>query len=471
MPFIRYTLANLVRSIAIILLLLTTSSLHAQNFVDNGGFEDYDTCPDNMSQLERCRNWYIAYNSPDYFNCGFYGSIPECYPNSGTGLVSMLGGNYSIMTSVPYNELVKTKLLAPLKKGKRYLVKFQLGLGFYSDPINFIDFGLFFYNHHNPLTYSSYGNECFPEKPQININPMQLTKNTYTSFSFCYEPIEDMDSLLIGPFCNFLTATAPLVLVNFMFDDLSITEIGELDFTSDKTVLCDSGVVNFTSLTDTVYAIKAWGFESANPDTSTIVNPSGIFYNQQGAYDVYMVTKSVCGIDTVMYRDYIKVQADSNYLFDNDTLTRCSSDVVFLSIIPGVYKSIQWNNGFTARSQYVNEDGWYKCSAVGVCDSIVDSIYVDSRYCPCDVFVPSAFTPDEDGINDDFRAYGEVSNFHLRVYNRYAQMIFESDQVDLGWDGTHEGQKVPLGVYVYRVDFVNCKNEFVTKRGVVTALY
>lgn len=471
MPISRYNLAAVIRSIAVIILLLTTSISHAQNFVDNGGFEDYDTCPDNMSQLERCRNWYIAYNSPDYFNCGFYGTIPECYPNSGTGLVSMLGGNYSIMTTVPYNELIKTKLLAPLKKGKRYLVKFQLGLGFYSDPINFIDFGLFFYNHYNTLTYSSYGNECFPEKPQININPMQLTKNTYTSFSFCYEPIEDMDSLLIGPFCNYLTATAPLVLVNFMFDDLSITEIGELDFTSDKTVLCDSGVVNFTSLADTVYTVKAWGFESGNPDTSTSVNPTGIFYNQQGTYDVYMVTKSVCGIDTVMYHDYIKVQSDSNYLFDNDTLTRCSSDVVQLSIIPGVYNSIQWNNGFTGRAQYVNEDGWYRCSAVGVCDTIVDSIYVDSRYCPCDVFVPSAFTPDEDGINDVFRTYGEVSNFHLRVYNRYAQMIFESDQIDLGWDGTHEGHKVPLGVYVYRVDFVNCKNEFVTKRGVVTALY
>jgi len=471
MPFVRYKFSVMLFRLIVVCLFCFVNSTKAQNFVVNGGFEDYDTCPDNMSQLERCRNWYIAYNSPDFFNCNFAGTIPETFAYSGSGWVSMLGGNYALLSTVPYNELIKTKMPSPLKKGKRYLVKFQLGLGFYSDPVNFIDFGLYFYNHYNTLTYSSYGNECFPEKPQININPMQLTKNSYTSFSFCYEPIEDMDSLLIGPFCNFLTATAPQVLVNFMFDDLSITEIGDLDFTSDRNILCDSGYVNFTSLSDSVYTVKAWSFEGANPDTSTNENPSSIFYNQQGTYDVYMVTKSVCGIDTVMYHDYIKVQSDSNYLFDNDTLTRCSSDVVQLSVIPGVYKSIQWNNGFTGRAQYVNEDGWYRCSAVGVCDTIVDSIYVDSRYCPCDVFVPSAFTPDEDGINDIFRAYGEVSNFHLRVYNRYAQMIFESDQIDLGWDGSHEGQKVPLGVYVYRVDFVNCKNEFVTKRGVVTALY
>ena len=71
------------------------------------------------------------------------------------------------------------------------------------------------------------------------------------------------------------------------------------------------------------------------------------------------------------------------------------------------------------------------------------------------VFVPNTFTPNDDGVNDIFypRGNGIKSVKHLRVYNRWGQLIFErlnfnTDDRNAGWDGTFKGQKLSPDVYV-----------------------
>ncbi len=74
--------------------------------------------------------------------------------------------------------------------------------------------------------------------------------------------------------------------------------------------------------------------------------------------------------------------------------------------------------------------------------------------CEPTVFVPSAFTPDGDGLNDIFRPY--VNNsllYNFRVLNRRGQEIFYSEDPLEGWDGTYDGQDAPIGIYVYRVNY------------------
>lgn len=71
---------------------------------------------------------------------------------------------------------------------------------------------------------------------------------------------------------------------------------------------------------------------------------------------------------------------------------------------------------------------------------------------PLSIYIPNAFTPNGDGINDMFGVKGEgIRNFQLRIYDRWGKVIFESMDPKKQWDGYFEGRPVEQGVYVVQV--------------------
>ncbi|QHL86141.1 T9SS type B sorting domain-containing protein [Nibribacter ruber] len=84
-------------------------------------------------------------------------------------------------------------------------------------------------------------------------------------------------------------------------------------------------------------------------------------------------------------------------------------------------------------------------------------------------YFPSAFTPNNDGLNDTFRAIGKfASTFTLQVLNRWGQVIFESKDFTKGWDGTYQGKPAPAGTYLYRFEATDVNGQRLTKSGPVT---
>jgi gliding motility-associated-like protein len=68
------------------------------------------------------------------------------------------------------------------------------------------------------------------------------------------------------------------------------------------------------------------------------------------------------------------------------------------------------------------------------------------------IYVPNAFTPDGDGLNDTWGAVGQgFSEFKMQVFNRWGELIFESANINEFWDGTHNNEKAQDGVYVYKI--------------------
>ncbi len=66
------------------------------------------------------------------------------------------------------------------------------------------------------------------------------------------------------------------------------------------------------------------------------------------------------------------------------------------------------------------------------------------------IYLPNAFIPDNDGLNDVFGPIASnLRYFELQVYNRWGEMIFETTDLNKGWDGTHKGIDVQPGVYTY----------------------
>ena len=82
-----------------------------------------------------------------------------------------------------------------------------------------------------------------------------------------------------------------------------------------------------------------------------------------------------------------------------------------------------------------------------------DTVYVKvtEKYCgePL-IFIPNAFTPNGDGKNDKLFVRSEIiESFTFRIYNRWGELIFETQNIEEGWDGKYNGKNCPPGVYDY----------------------
>ena len=98
-------------------------------------------------------------------------------------------------------------------------------------------------------------------------------------------------------------------------------------------------------------------------------------------------------------------------------------------------------------------------------DSVFIKVYDGPTY-----YVPNAFSPNGDGLNDVFRVIppGISSTVYFRIFDRYGQMVFETNQWLKGWDGTFNGKPAPQGVYVWTVKGVDRDKKTVEMKGTVT---
>lgn len=113
-----------------------------------------------------------------------------------------------------------------------------------------------------------------------------------------------------------------------------------------------------------------------------------------------------------------------------------------------------WSTGETTSSIEVNEDGvyWVEVS-FGSCTH-KDSIKVVGASTGSTVYFPNSFTPNADGLNEVFKGYGlDVEEFNMKIYNRWGELYFETNDMNMGWNGFYKGKLVQMDVYVYVVTY------------------
>ncbi len=97
-----------------------------------------------------------------------------------------------------------------------------------------------------------------------------------------------------------------------------------------------------------------------------------------------------------------------------------------------------------------------------------DTVYIQAYQGP-NYYVPNAFSPNGDGLNDVFRAVpvGITKTDWFRVFNRYGQLMFETNQWLKGWDGKYKGKPQPMGAYVWIVKGIDKNGRVVEMKGTV----
>ncbi len=96
---------------------------------------------------------------------------------------------------------------------------------------------------------------------------------------------------------------------------------------------------------------------------------------------------------------------------------------------------------------------------------------------PLVAFIPNAFTPNGDGLNDYFMIQGEgfragrgIKEFKISIFDRWGAEIYSSNSIDFKWDGTYNGKPAPIGVYVYKVFIEGYDRQKIEMNGTVTII-
>lgn len=125
-----------------------------------------------------------------------------------------------------------------------------------------------------------------------------------------------------------------------------------------------------------------------------------------------------------------------------------------LTLRPGLSNvSYRWQDGSSSDSYQVNNSGLIYVDISNSCGTTRDSLLVLPGNCI--VRIPTAFSPNNDGINDLFRVLGTqlVSEFDLSIFDRSGQIVFHSQNKDSFWNGYYKGVPAVPGVYVYLLKY------------------
>jgi gliding motility-associated-like protein len=106
----------------------------------------------------------------------------------------------------------------------------------------------------------------------------------------------------------------------------------------------------------------------------------------------------------------------------------------------------------------------------GCSNQISKSIFASG---PMLLFIPNAFSPNNDQLNDFFNPNGRLSakEYHIYIYNRWGELLFESNDPKMAWDGNYKNETCPQDVYTYWIDLVDVFGKRKTYRGTFTLLH
>lgn len=152
-----------------------------------------------------------------------------------------------------------------------------------------------------------------------------------------------------------------------------------------------------------------------------------------------------------------------------DDITLCEGESIVLDAYSEMASKYEWSNDSTSAEIRVSEAGLYSVSVSNECGSNTDELIISTELCGWGLYIPNAFTPNLDLVNDGWSVQGyNVSNVKIFIYNRFGDLIWFSEALNDPW------QPDPLTIgddaYNYRVEAINYFGENIIRHGYVQLL-
>lgn len=192
---------------------------------------------------------------------------------------------------------------------------------------------------------------------------------------------------------------------------------------------------------------------------------STLLVNNTGNYIVKASIGNCTDSDSIRI-SYISLP---HFSLGNDTFI-CTGQQINLSPVLNTAVDYLWQDGSTGRTYTVNAEGVYSLQTINQCGSITDDIIITEGF--CNIQMPNAFSPNSDGINDLFRVKFPfpVQQFNFSIFNRFGQKVFETSDINTGWDGRYRGVKQLPDNYVWTIQYTGLNNHQQLLKGNVLLL-
>ena len=319
--------------------------------------------------------------------------------------------------------------------------------------------------------------------------PVQLGTSPTENYSYSWTPREKLSNPFISnPFANngllvptwFTVLTTDLltgcvaldsVIITPIIVDTSSAAIGKMNYCPDE------ALSTMLSVNNTVASVQ-W-FKDDKP----LTGETGLVYRPSSAGTYWaQITQSGCVDSSQKFAIHLAPLPKPNFSINKEI--QCVNEPVFFmnsTTIPGnepITYLWRFSDGHSFQGRRAERvfiaSGIYTAKLIATSgtdcvDSLEKKVMIVNDCIP---IMPSGFTPNRDGKNDELKPFlvGVKALKRFSVYNRWGNMVFSTSKEGEGWDGTYNRMPVQASVLVWIVEYISNGNKIITQKGTVTLI-
>lgn len=261
-----------------------------------------------------------------------------------------------------------------------------------------------------------------------------------------------------------LTVTQQSCVSEAVQTTVNVNAMPAADLSTGITSGCVPLSVDFSDASTNTVSGTTWNWDFGSAGSATGTSASTTFA-EQGLYDVRLTVTNPGGcVSEKVVSALVDAWPNPVSAFETtpEVVSMKNPKVNFHSTSAGESLSFLWNTGDgitysdSAFTHTYADSGYYQASLTvinkyGCPDVFEKTIFISPRYM---LRIPNAFTPNGDGLNDEFKVNGNgVKEFRINIYNRWGALVYTSNDINESWKGETSGNKTLPGSYIYHIFF------------------
>ncbi|MDB5227876.1 MAG: large protein [Bacteroidota bacterium] len=199
--------------------------------------------------------------------------------------------------------------------------------------------------------------------------------------------------------------------------------------------------------------------------------PGGSSVSQAGNY--IDTLQNIFGCDSIVLTNLSVRDSLQNVYLGNDT-TICEEDHILLTVSYPSYAKYLWQDNSTQPQFDISTEGIFYVKVYDGCTSTSDTINIQTMDCSCNFYVPTGFSPNNDGMNDVFLPFNRCvffKDYSFSIFSRWGAEVFSTGDPASAWTGDYNNGTAQVDTYLWTLQYFDIlRNQKITTKGTVTLI-